>query len=151
MALNIYTGSLGDTSRGSRYRNQALSAHPPNQIKRPSKQSQIVAGALARPTAFLGGLQKVTALYPLYNKTFGVDGVVSAGVQQAVLRQFKLFCWEGGMFFSGAARKRGQSFYGPPNLTIAILAQGTHWAVAVTQALFVGGSNPPKNTFLTKL
>ena len=35
--------------------------------------------------------------------------------------------------------------------TVAMLAQGTHWAVAVTQALFVAGSNPARCTFLSKL
>ena len=50
-----------------------------------------------------------------------------------------------GAFLGG--RKRGQNFCGPPNVTVAILAQGTHWAVAVTQALFVAGSIPTRNTF----
>ena len=53
------------------------------------------------------------------------------------------------LFLGG--RKRGQNFCGPHNVTVAILAQGTHWAVAVTQALFVAGSNPARCTFLSKL
>ena len=39
-----------------------------------------------------------------------------------------------------ASLKCGHNFRGPQSLTVAILAQGTHWAVAVTQALFVGSS-----------
>ena len=39
-----------------------------------------------------------------------------------------------------ASLKCGHDFRGPQSLTVAILAQGTHWAVAVTQALFVGSS-----------
>jgi len=50
-----------------------------------------------------------------------------------------------GAFLGG--RKRGQNFCGPPNVTVAILAQGTHWAVAVTQALFVAGSTLARSTF----
>ena len=37
-----------------------------------------------------------------------------------------------------AARTPGQNVCGPQNLTVAILAQGTHWAAA--QPLFVAGS-----------
>ena len=48
---------------------------------------------------------------------------------------------------SGAHCKRGYNVRGPQNLTVAILAQGTHWAVAVTQALSVAGSIPTKNIF----
>ena len=50
-----------------------------------------------------------------------------------------------GAFLGG--RKRGQNFCGPPNVPVAILAQGTHWAVAVTQALFVAGSIPTRSAF----
>ena len=54
--------------------------------------------------------------------------------------------WER-FFCSGAHCKRGYNVRGPQNLTVAILAQGTHWAVAVTQALSVAGSIPTKNIF----
>ena len=54
-------------------------------------------------------------------------------------------------FCSGAHRKRGYNVREPQNLTVAILAQGTHWAVAVTQALSVAGSIPTKNIFSIKL
>ena len=46
-----------------------------------------------------------------------------------------------------ATYKCRQNFGEPQSVTIAILAQGTHWAVAVTQALSVAGSIPTKNIF----
>ena len=45
-------------------------------ITRPSKQGQIVAGALARPTALLGGYKKIPLSIPYIKQNFGVDGVV---------------------------------------------------------------------------
>ena len=53
-------------------------------------------------------------------------------------------------FFRGPC-KRGHNVRGPQSLTVAILAQGTHWAVAVTQALSVAGSIPTKNIFQSNL
>ena len=58
-------------------------------IKRPSKQDQIVAGAHTRPTALLGGCQKLP-LSILCKKNVGVDGVVPAWAQQAILQNIKL-------------------------------------------------------------
>ena len=55
------------------------------------------------------------------------------------------------MGLAWAARKHGQNVRGPQSLTVAILAQGTHWAVAVTQALFVVGSIPASSTFRLEL
>ena len=101
MALNIYTGSLGDTSRGSRYRNQALSAHPPNQIKRPSKQGQIVAGALARPTAFLGGCKKLPLSIPSITKPSALMVWCLLGCSGLFCGNLNSFAGKGECFFGG--------------------------------------------------
>ena len=55
------------------------------------------------------------------------------------------------MGLAWAAHKHGQNVRGPQSLTVAILAQGTHWAVAVTQALFVIGSIPASSVFRLEL
>ena len=114
LALSIDTGSLGDTSRGSRYRNQALSAHPPNPIKRPSKQGQIVAGALARPTAFLGGCKKLPLPIPYIKKPSALMVWCLLGCSRLFCSHLNSFAGKGNDFFRGRPASVGRTFMGHP-------------------------------------